>query len=114
MSSGDLLTPAAWIRNFVRSHPAYKGDSVVSQEINYDLMVAVDEMCVHSALFIAQHVLTKFLSSRERGVRKAPELLPEDYNGGDYARVDKETPAPEPASPRIKKKRQSSGSCVLA
>lgn len=46
MSSGSLLTPATWIRNFVRSHPAYKFDSVVSQEINYDLMKAVDEMCV--------------------------------------------------------------------
>ena len=42
--SGSLRTAASWIRNFVRSHPAYKFDSVVSQEINYDLMVAVDEM----------------------------------------------------------------------
>ena len=45
---GSLITPATWIRNFVRSHPAYKFDSVVSQEINYDLFVAVDEMCVAS------------------------------------------------------------------
>jgi glutamate--cysteine ligase catalytic subunit len=42
--SGSLQTPATWIRNFVRSHPDYKYDSVVSQEINYDLLVAVDEM----------------------------------------------------------------------
>jgi glutamate--cysteine ligase catalytic subunit len=42
--AGSLQTPAAWIRNFVRKHPAYKYDSVVGQEINYDLMVAVDEM----------------------------------------------------------------------
>ncbi|KIM83246.1 hypothetical protein PILCRDRAFT_819487 [Piloderma croceum F 1598] len=61
-SNGTLQTPAAWIRNFVRSHPAYKFDSVVSQEINYDLMVAVDDI--------------------ERGVRREPTLLPEDYNGG--------------------------------
>ena len=26
------------------AHPQYRGDSVVSQEINYDLMVAIDEM----------------------------------------------------------------------
>ncbi|CDO69209.1 hypothetical protein BN946_scf185042.g111 [Trametes cinnabarina] len=45
-TNGSLRTAASWIRNFVRSHPAYKFDSVVSQEINYDLMVAVDEMCV--------------------------------------------------------------------
>lgn len=43
-SNGTLVTAATWIRNFVRSHPAYKLDSVVDQEINYDLMVAVDQM----------------------------------------------------------------------
>jgi len=42
--TGRLLTPARWIRNFVTSHPDYKKDSVVSQTINYDLLVAVDEM----------------------------------------------------------------------
>lgn len=60
-SNGSLLTPATWMRNFVRSHPAYKHDSVVSAEINYDLIVAVDEI--------------------ERGVRKAEDLLPADYTG---------------------------------
>ena len=39
-ASGELVTPATWIRNFVRNHPAYKGDSVVSDEIAYDLMIA--------------------------------------------------------------------------
>ncbi|RDB24730.1 Glutamate--cysteine ligase [Hypsizygus marmoreus] len=62
-ADGSLQTPATWIRNFVRSHPAYKQDSVVSQEINYDLMVAIDEI--------------------ERGVRNEPDLLPNDYMGGD-------------------------------
>jgi len=60
-SNGSLLTPATWMRNFVRSHPAYKHDSVVSAEINYDLIVAIDEI--------------------ERGVRKAEDLLPADYTG---------------------------------
>ncbi|KAI9067392.1 glutamate-cysteine ligase catalytic subunit [Trametes sanguinea] len=55
-TNGTLRTAASWIRNFVRSHPAYKFDSVVSQEINYDLMVAVDEI--------------------ERGLREAPDFLP--------------------------------------
>ena len=43
-SEGSLRTAASWIREFVRSHPAYKFDSVVSQEVNYDLMIAIDEM----------------------------------------------------------------------
>lgn len=42
--TGSLKTAASWIREFVRSHPAYKFDSVVSQEVNYDLMIAIDEM----------------------------------------------------------------------
>jgi len=62
-SNGTLLTPATWIRNFVQSHPDYQKDSVVSQVINYDLLLAVDEI--------------------ERGVRSAADLLPEYYKGGD-------------------------------
>ncbi|TFK26502.1 glutamate-cysteine ligase catalytic subunit [Coprinopsis marcescibilis] len=62
-SNGSLMTAATWMRNFVRSHPDYKGDSVVSQEINYDLLIAIDEI--------------------ERGVRKEPGLLPEYYTGGN-------------------------------
>lgn len=38
------MTPASWYRTFIRSHPAYKHDSVVSAEICYDLARAVDEM----------------------------------------------------------------------
>ncbi|KAH7925518.1 GCS-domain-containing protein [Leucogyrophana mollusca] len=58
-ANGTLQTPATWMRNFVRSHPAYKFDSVVSQEINYDLMLAVDQL--------------------ERGILRVPELLPDSY-----------------------------------
>jgi len=43
-SIGKLITPASWIRNFIVTHPAYKNDSVVSDEINYDLAKAIDEM----------------------------------------------------------------------
>merc|ERR1712012_1091003 len=37
-------TPATWMRNFVRNHPTYKGDSTLSQEIAYDLMIACKEI----------------------------------------------------------------------
>jgi len=43
-ATGELMTPATWLREFVRNHPAYKGDSVVSQEIAYDLTVACNEI----------------------------------------------------------------------
>lgn len=35
---GVLLTDASWIRHFVISHPDYKQDSVVSDQIQYDLV----------------------------------------------------------------------------
>lgn len=49
------------MRKFVRSHPAYKFDSVVSEEINYDMIRAMDAI--------------------ERGDLKAPEFLPACYKG---------------------------------
>ncbi|KAA8646486.1 glutamate--cysteine ligase [Aspergillus tanneri] len=45
-ANGTLWTGAKWIREFVTSHSAYKQDSVVSEEICYDLVKAVDEMSV--------------------------------------------------------------------
>ncbi|RKP36777.1 glutamate-cysteine ligase-domain-containing protein [Dimargaris cristalligena] len=43
-ASGALLTDAQWIREFVRSHPEYQHDSVVSHPINYDLMQAIEKI----------------------------------------------------------------------
>lgn len=37
-ASGSLCTNAEYIRNFIRKHPGYKGDSVVSDAVCYDLM----------------------------------------------------------------------------
>lgn len=45
-ADGTLWTGAKWIREFVASHPEYKHDSAVSEEICYDLVKAVDEMAV--------------------------------------------------------------------
>jgi len=70
-SNGTLSTTATWMRDFIRSHPAYKKDSVISQEINYDLLKAADEI--------------------ERGVRKAPDLLPSHYGGSDEDDNDDDT-----------------------
>ena len=58
-ADGSLVTTATWIRTFIREHPAYKHDSVINEEINYDLMKALDEI--------------------ERGQRAVPELLPAGY-----------------------------------
>ena len=36
--SGELMTTARWIRSYLTSHPLYKQDSVVTEEMTYDLM----------------------------------------------------------------------------
>ncbi|KAH0553075.1 Zn finger-containing GTPase- Activating Protein for ARF [Trichoglossum hirsutum] len=43
-ASGELWTGAKWIRNFVREHPEYKKDSVVSDGICFDLIKAVEKI----------------------------------------------------------------------
>ena len=37
-AKGTLPTPARLMRDFIVSHPSYKQDSVVNEQINYDLM----------------------------------------------------------------------------
>lgn len=54
-ASGELDTNAGWIRKFVTSHPSYKQDSVVNEEITYDLVRACSDI--------------------SEGVRKEPSLL---------------------------------------
>jgi glutamate--cysteine ligase catalytic subunit len=39
-ATGELITPATWIRRMVASHPAYHQDSIISQEIAYDVLMA--------------------------------------------------------------------------
>jgi len=52
-AAGTLLTNASWIRQFVTSHPLYKQDSIVSEEIQYDLVQKIklfengEETCPH-------------------------------------------------------------------
>ncbi|CEH18307.1 glutamate-cysteine ligase catalytic subunit [Ceraceosorus bombacis] len=58
-ASGELITAATWIRNFVRTHPEYKKDSVVSAKVNYDMI--------------------KQLNAIERGEVDAPGFLPKGF-----------------------------------
>lgn len=80
-----MKTPARFYRDYIRSHPAYKSDSVVSAEIAYDLAKEVDQMYVLSRL--RRHFCSELtpglsffsISRSERGEKEALELLPEDY-----------------------------------
>jgi len=43
-ANGTLKSTATWIRDFVRSHPLYKFDSIVSESIAYDLCKTVQQI----------------------------------------------------------------------
>lgn len=43
-AAGEVMTTAAWLRKFVTTHPGYKKDSVVTDEIAYDLVIACQEI----------------------------------------------------------------------
>lgn len=42
--TGELMTMAKWMREFVAKHPQYKQDSVVTDKINYDLFLRCDRI----------------------------------------------------------------------
>jgi glutamate--cysteine ligase catalytic subunit len=43
-ANGKLWTGSKWLREFVRTHPEYQGDSVVSEKMTYDLIKTVEEV----------------------------------------------------------------------
>jgi glutamate--cysteine ligase catalytic subunit len=43
-AKGLLLTNAMWIREFVLNHPLYQHDSIVNDQIQYDLMWLIQQM----------------------------------------------------------------------
>jgi len=43
-AKGDVWTAARWLREFVLNHPAYKQDSRISEEINFDLLVRISKL----------------------------------------------------------------------
>uniref|UniRef100_A0A4W5QZQ0 Glutamate--cysteine ligase n=1 Tax=Hucho hucho TaxID=62062 RepID=A0A4W5QZQ0_9TELE len=43
-ASGELMTMAKWMREFVDKHPQYKQDSVITDRINYDLLRKCDSI----------------------------------------------------------------------
>jgi len=43
-ASGELITTASWMRDFVMKHPDYKNDSVITQQINFDLLKACHQI----------------------------------------------------------------------
>lgn len=43
-ATGEIMTLAKWMREFVTQHPAYKKDSIVGQEIAYDMLMTMNRL----------------------------------------------------------------------
>ncbi|XP_060046018.1 glutamate--cysteine ligase catalytic subunit isoform X2 [Erinaceus europaeus] len=43
-ASGELMTVAKWMREFIANHPDYKQDSVVTDEMNYSLILKCNQI----------------------------------------------------------------------
>ena len=43
-ASGKIWTNARFMRDFVRSHPEYNKDSIVTNKMTYDLLMAMDKI----------------------------------------------------------------------
>ncbi|SNX85726.1 probable gamma-glutamylcysteine synthetase [Melanopsichium pennsylvanicum] len=71
-ASGKLMTTASWIRQYVRNHPDYKGDSVVSQKINYDMIKQLD--LIERGEVDAPGFLPKGYAKRRKSEKTKPEL----------------------------------------
>jgi len=73
--TGELMTNAAWLRAFVQVHPAYKHNSILNDEIVYDLVETADQI-VAGALDVPQ-----LLGKHSNRPRDAPH--DEQMNGHD-------------------------------
>lgn len=46
-ASGEVMTNATYMRQFVKQHPCYNKDSVVSQQVAYDLVKHVEDIALN-------------------------------------------------------------------
>ncbi len=43
-ASGELFTAASWMRHFLINHPAYQQDSIVTEEMTFDLIQKIKKL----------------------------------------------------------------------
>lgn len=53
-ATGEILTGAAWMRKFVMNHPSYKHDSLVPQDIVYDMLDRLVKVCLPAWLELSR------------------------------------------------------------
>jgi len=88
-ASGELWTLAHWIREFVKRHPSYKKDSVISDEINYDLMKTMDDISQGRAHCLC--LLGTFRTKAQIGIPNAVDKAEMMYRNYSADRQQKQT-----------------------
>jgi len=73
-AAGTLMTPAAWMRQFVLQHESYEQDGRVPAAAAHDLMAAASEIGLGRRP--CPEVLGSFVPASEAGARRAPPPLP--------------------------------------
>lgn len=76
-ASGEIMTTASWIRSFVTSHPAYKKDSVVSEEITYDLLLKSHH--IQTGRIPCPQLLGKCLIHKSKTRERIPTAVSKQY-----------------------------------
>lgn len=64
-ASSEYMTPATWMRNFVKSHPEYRKDSIVSPGITHDLIVTIDQIAHQSLDYSSANFCCRYSDSSE-------------------------------------------------
>jgi glutamate--cysteine ligase catalytic subunit len=75
-ASGELMTTAAWTRRFITEHPAYQKDSVVSEQICYDLVSTMDD--ISSGRTTCKELTGSLKSKAARVLEKHPKQYTAD------------------------------------
>ncbi|XP_074656167.1 glutamate--cysteine ligase catalytic subunit-like isoform X2 [Tubulanus polymorphus] len=68
-ASGELMTTAGWIRDFIGNHPEYKHDSTVSDRVQYDLLTCCAK--VTEGRLVCPKLLGKFATKTNGEVSQA-------------------------------------------
>lgn len=77
-ASGEKMTSAKWMRDFVINHEKYQQDSVVSEEINYDLICSMDRISKGEP---CPKLLTKYNTKTKDDIPKAMKKAENILNG---------------------------------
>lgn len=72
-ASGELITNATYMRNFIQEHPSYNHDSVVSPKITFDLMKNLKDIS-HNEVMVPE-LLGRFQAESIVGEVETPDTM---------------------------------------